>query len=266
MLHALHYECGWLALVRIRKPTPVFTLFLSLRMLFLSCKSRVIYSEGYSLKIWNKKINQIEQIFVVGEEAIFDVLKMDSTYVIYSQEERSNVFSLKSRTIKKSFVHADGIPNSTLFLDTNRIMQGFPDGTIKIWNSQTGAIDQILVDHKQAVFDIDSFDSHRIVSASSDRTLKVWNLKTGKVEQTITGHTDAVNIVAVLDYRRIISASHDCTIKVWDIDSGQDIFSIVLDNTPTCMVVVRRDDHVLIVVGDYSGALHCLELVEPVAG
>lgn len=227
-------------------------------------ENHIIYSNG-SLNIWNRITDQVERILDVNE-SIYKVLKLDESHVAYFQEESWGVFNLDSRKIEQTFAYNADQPNNVIVLDMQRIALGFPDSTIKIWNFQTGAVEQELIDTvKHGILAIAQLDTYHIISVSYDQTLKLWNLTTGQVKQTLTGHESWVNAVAVVDPQRIVSASDDGTLKVWDLTIGQVIASIGLDGAPQCVAVARQGGRTLVVAGDADGALYCLELVEPVA-
>ncbi|NES01067.1 MAG: hypothetical protein F6J86_46155, partial [Symploca sp. SIO1B1] len=98
-----------------------------------------------------------------------------------------------------------------------------------------------------------------VISASRDNTIKVWNLETGKEIFTLTDHTSLVLAVAVTpDGKRVISASSDNSLKVWDLESREAIASFTGETGLQCCAIAP--DGVTIVVGEYSGQLHFLEL------
>jgi hypothetical protein len=90
------------------------------------------------------------------------------------------------------------------------------DGTIRIWNMQTGIMQRELVGHTGAVNDIYLLKLNHIVSASSDRTLRVWRVSDGICTQVLQGHTGPVNTVCVLNCGLFASGSNDGTIKIWN--------------------------------------------------
>ena len=65
--------------------------------------------------------------------------------------------------------------------DGNRLVSSSEDGTIKIWDAQTGQQLLTLKGHVAWVWSVAfSPDGKRIVSGSEDGTLKVWDTETGQ--------------------------------------------------------------------------------------
>jgi len=123
---------------------------------------------------------------------------------------KSNQQTLKGNT---------GSVNSVAFSpDSNRIASGSANGTLKVWDAQTGQQTLTLQGHPGWVSSVAfSPDGKRLASASSDKTVKVWGAQTGQQTLTLMGHTDNVSSVAFSpDGKRLTSASGQ-RVQVWDV-------------------------------------------------
>src|SRR5262249_34495445 len=97
--------------------------------------------------------------------------------------------------------------------DGKRLASGHADGTVRVWDVQSG---RELLSRKRHTDDVVSIapspDGGRFVSASFDKTLKVCDAQSGKELLTLTGHTDRIRSAAFsADGKRIVS----CTAE-WD--------------------------------------------------
>jgi len=106
-------------------------------------------------------------------------------------------------------------------VDSRRAVSASDDGTLRVWDLESGQTLKTLEGHRHWVFAVAVVDGRRAVSASNDGTLRVWDLESGQTLKTLEGHKAGVNAVAVVDSRRAISASVDGTLRVWDLESGQ---------------------------------------------
>ena len=92
------------------------------------------------------------------------------------------------------------------------LMTGSWDGTVKIWNADTGQCVNTLRGHTRGVRCI-QFDSVKLITGSMDNTLKIWSWRTGECIRRLTGHRDAV-VSLCFDKHVLASGSADTTIKV----------------------------------------------------
>lgn len=132
---------------------------------------------------------------------------------------------------KKRLIGHDGeVRRITFSPDGEVIASASFDKTIKLWNSQSGALLQTLEGHEKGVFDIAfSPDGQKIVSASTDRTIKIWD-RNGELLQTLEGHEGGIYDVAFSnDGQLIASASLDNTVKLWKLEEDSYSFFKTLE-------------------------------------
>lgn len=105
----------------------------------------------------------------------------------------------------------------------NVLVSGGLDAKIKIWDMTTGKLLRTLIGHTGAVVGL-HFEGPCIMSGSADSTIRIWNLKQPNSHVTIQGHTDWVNTVKVdMPSRTLLSASDDGTVNLWDLDTRRPI-------------------------------------------
>jgi WD40 repeat protein len=86
-------------------------------------------------------------------------------------------------------------------------------------------------------------------------------LSSGQTIRTLEGHTDWIFAVAVTpDGRRAVSVSKDRTLRLWDLESGEAIAIFTGESDMLCCAVAQ--DGCAMIVGDASGRVHFLQLVE----
>ncbi len=97
------------------------------------------------------------------------------------------------------------------------------DGTIRLWDAETGECLSVLEGHKGRVNSAAFGPADRILaSGSNDHTVKLWETASGKLLQTLEGHRGRVNSVAFDPAgSTLASGSHDTTVKLWETASGK---------------------------------------------
>ena len=97
---------------------------------------------------------------------------------------------------------------------------GWKDGSIRVWDVRTGAVERTLEGHRRAVLSMGVAGS-TLVSGSDDRTVRAWSLETGECTATATaGHGAGANIerVRCLLVRggQVIGGTERGRVLVWD--------------------------------------------------
>ncbi len=66
-------------------------------------------------------------------------------------------------------------------MDERHVVSGALDGTLKLWNVESGEIVRTLVGHTNSVMTVAAVEGQLAVSGSDDGTLRLWDLKTGQM-------------------------------------------------------------------------------------
>ncbi|MFM6669103.1 MAG: WD40 repeat domain-containing protein [Dolichospermum sp.] len=98
--------------------------------------------------------------------------------------------------------HSDSVDAIALTPDGKTVIAGSGDGTIKVWDLETGEIEFTLEGHSSWVTEIAiTPDGKTVISGSWDNTIKIWDLETRKEKFTFKGHSGWVKAIAVTPSR-----------------------------------------------------------------
>lgn len=129
--------------------------------------------------------------------------------------------NLKIRNINNGKIIA------SIFLKSDILSQSFSpdgkilvtascDGTISLWNVDTGELIHTLTGHIDKVTSVDfSSNDKTIVSGSWDGTIKLWRSKDWKNTYTIQQFSQVISMVVSPNFKTIITANRDRTIEIW---------------------------------------------------
>ena len=102
-----------------------------------------------------------------------------------------NVNLTEYKLLKTLKGHSSWVNSVAYSPDGTKIISGSTDGTVKIWDANTGQCLKTLEGHSYSVNSVAySPDGTKIISCSEDKTIKIWNANTGQCLKTLEGHSD----------------------------------------------------------------------------
>lgn len=125
--------------------------------------------------------------------------------------------------VRELIGHAGAVLGCALSDDGRRLISASEDGTLGVWDLESGRLLVPLEGHTAQVLACVVTADGRVVSGSADHTLKIWDLESGRLLFTLdeaSGHTAAVSTCAVAG-RRMVSGGWDGAVKLWDLEHPQ---------------------------------------------
>ncbi|MCJ1324912.1 hypothetical protein MMC10_001574 [Thelotrema lepadinum] len=108
--------------------------------------------------------------------------------------------------------HTDLVSSVDFFPNGKQIVSGSHDKTIRIWNVNSGTLDQILEGHWEAVRSVAvSPNGKHLISTSWDRSIRIWDTETGKPIETFGSQGYGTGVF-----------SADNELAAWGLANGDD--------------------------------------------
>jgi WD40 repeat protein/tetratricopeptide (TPR) repeat protein len=137
------------------------------------------------------------------------------------------------------------------------------DGTLRVWDTETGQCIRVLRGHEGPVLCIALDASGRLaLTGGADHTTRVWDIGAGRAVRVLrgkwllSGHGHAVTCLWLDDDGRFgATADEHGHVIVWDVITGQDLARTSVHGRPLSLRGVGRDDIAVVTEGEQRTAL-----------
>lgn len=168
--------------------------------------------------------NDPEKSVLLGEQAVNATLSFGEPPVPAAEDVlHQAILSFRLRRTLRG--HSESVDSVAYSSDGKRLATASGDGTVKVWDTDTGKEMLTLHAYSAPVHSVAwSPDGKRLATGNDDKRARVWDAATGKELLILRGHNGAVLSVAWSpDGKQLGTASDDRTAKVWDAASGREV-------------------------------------------
>lgn len=182
------------------------------------------------------------------------MLAMNGTY----RDKQVNVLNLETGDFKTFGEEEIGVSDVAFTSDSEKVIAGCGDGTIKIWEIDSGDIIKIKDNVGEThALDISS-DDNLIVFSALGEPIKIWDIDADEVITTFEEQGIVDNLTFSADDTMVVSGSRDGTVKIWDVDTGKTLVDFTNHETGVRAVDISSDDS-MVASGDDDGFIKVWE-------
>ncbi len=136
--------------------------------------------------------------------------------------------------------------------DGEVVVTGSGDGTVQLWQAETGEPLDLPIRHEVAVGAVAFSPNERtVVTGGADGMVRLWRVKTGaSIGQTLS-HEAAVRAVAFSpDGQVVMTGSEDGVVQLWHMEAGDPLGSPLRHGAAVRAVAFSRDGETVITGGE----------------
>jgi WD40 repeat protein len=143
--------------------------------------------------------------------------------------------------------HTDQMQDSCFTPDGKRILSTGLDGTLRLWDSATGAyIGSLLAPADSASICRFQTGGPFAVTASHRHSARLWDGASGHLRKLLHGHTNAILACELSDRGTLLTASADSTLRLWDVQSGNALFVLTGHDGPAHSCAFSPDGNFIV--------------------
>ncbi|KAB8207967.1 hypothetical protein BDV34DRAFT_223163 [Aspergillus parasiticus] len=221
-----------------------------------------------TINIWKTSTGALEQTLVDQVGSIEDVLAFSFGNDMLVSGSRNALRLWKTTTQEPTFTlpHSGSVKAVAFSRDGSLVASGCSDYVIRLWNTRTGHLEQVLEGHVSTPICLSfSVDGQVLASGSEDHTLKLWDLMHGKSDPTqISQQTTVQDLdnpsdqIAVIDLspdeKQVAAGSWGGVVTLWDVKTGN--LQYTLKRTTSCSTLAFTPDSQQVVWGGFEGGIH----------
>lgn len=181
----------------------------------LNYKNNEIISASWdtTAKVWDLNTYEIKFDLKGHEAAVWDAKIVGNDQYLTCSADRTIRLWQGSHEIKRFNGHSDVVRKLQVLPGSKTFVSASNDGTIKLWDIESGQILQSLTGHDSFVYDVNILLNGDLVSTGEDRSVRIW--RDGTLLQVITLPCVSVWCVSPLDNGDFCVGCSDKTVRVF---------------------------------------------------
>ena len=196
-------------------------------------KTLAFGSEDGKVRLWD--VVTRENIATLSGHNIWVVsvsFSPDGTTLAVGSFHEVKLWDVATGTDIATFEYPFEVTSVAFSPDGATLALGSVDGTVKLWNRETGNVVPFLSGHQHVGRSVSfSPDGTMLASGASDATVKLWDVETGRISTSFGPNLQEIDIVAFSpDGTTIASGWFGSDFNLWDVATGTNTVLSTIEN------------------------------------
>ncbi len=177
---------------------------------------------GQSLKTLRGYTSGVHSLSLSADDRMLASSGQNETIQLWQLPLDDNLSPLHPyKTLSSKTRWIASLSNLSFSPDSQTLASNRHDGSIALWNVQTGDLDQWSA-HSASVWAVLFSPGGQVLASSSeDRTVRLWDVQTHRCLHVLRGHESSIRAIAFDPSGQwLASGGYDNTIRLWDVQTG----------------------------------------------
>ena len=204
------------------------------------------------IRIWDFGRNLLSEFDAGGDEDVLGVRTLGVTNFLvaaWNRDGRIKIWNFETRQLVHEFEPSGTQITQGHFSRRGDIAVGHADGSVTLWNGESGLVQTNFLAHRRAVRAI-AFapDGRTLATGGVEGMARLWNLATQREIVTLKGHLTSVFSLDISpDGRRLATGSGGAeSVKLWDTHTHQELITLAGEGSMILALAFSPDGNKII--------------------
>lgn len=212
--------------------------------------------EDGTIRVWDANCQNC--LKVIKDHGNLDCIRItpDCKWLVSttrSTDKTIRIWDLNTGFCKVLKGHTERISSIDLNPDGKIIVSGSYDGTVRVWDRETGGCLKVLEGHNSRVIcvSIDA-EGRRVLSGSQDGIIRLWNVESSGYRSSLKRHNASVSSVSISFNGGKALSNTKTELFLWDLTTGGSVKTLECCEPSKARILISSEfrDPVLIGNGD----------------
>ncbi|KAF8330843.1 WD40-repeat-containing domain protein [Cantharellus anzutake] len=174
--------------------------------------------------IWNAAVGNLARTLDLDSTCIFAVFSPDGTQIACALEDNTKIYIFGANDMPGQPLRLHGHTNRVNSLSFSpygfKLASASSDGTVRIWNCESGSSERILRGHTHPVVSVDYSRDGVLLASAGGWTVCLWDVLTGHMRFQVDLKSAVYSVSFTADNTQVLFAAVDGSVGLLQVDGN----------------------------------------------